>query len=59
MEGRLIKYLKVNRREEKAGRPRLRWLKDVEMDLWETRVKRRRQQAVYSLQGRIRMGVSN
>jgi len=34
----------------KMGRPRMRWLKDVEKDLWEMKVKRRRQQAVYRQQ---------
>jgi hypothetical protein len=46
MERRLIKYLRVNRRE-RGGGPRLRWQKDVEKDLWELKVKRWRQQGVY------------
>jgi hypothetical protein len=42
--GRAVNKIFESKTEErKRGRPRLRWLKDVEKDLWE----RRRQQAVY------------
>jgi hypothetical protein len=30
----------------RRGRPRLRWLEDVEKDLWEKKAQRRRQNAV-------------
>jgi len=36
----------------RRGRPRLRWLDDVEKDQWEKKVKRRRQKAVNKGNGR-------
>jgi len=43
--GRQIFESKLEARR-RMGRPRLRWLKDVEKVLWETNVKRRREKAV-------------
>ena len=45
-EGKLRKYLRVTREKQKGNIPRLRWLEDVQKDLWEMKVKRRQQKTV-------------
>jgi hypothetical protein len=48
--GRVVKKIfesKPKGRRRRMGRPRLRWLEDAEKDLWEMKVKRWQQKAVY------------
>jgi len=47
-QGRRVKKLFVNIPEgiRRRGRPRLRWVEDVEKDLWEMKGKKWRQKAV-------------
>jgi hypothetical protein len=47
-QGRTVKKVFEGKAEgsRRRGRPRLRWLEDVEKDLWEMEVKRWRQKAV-------------
>ena len=47
-QGRTVKKIFQSKpeRSRRMGRPRLRWLEDVEKDLWEMKVKRWLQKAV-------------
>jgi len=46
-QGRIVKKIFESKPEgnRRKGRPRLRWLENVERDLWEREVKRWRQRA--------------
>jgi hypothetical protein len=43
---RVVEKTFESKLERRMGRPKLGWLKDVEKDLWEMKVKRWRQKAV-------------